>query len=145
MRYRVGWGVYKVWVEGPGRGDSRGHRETRWRAVCIGDFGPQCAWAIRNTYTASIHMPLSPPPRCSVWLGIQRDPTVLIRTPVRVPYTHRLNTHASPSPPQVFINGVWLGIQRDPTVLIKNLRAMRRQVAFDTEVRGQCATLYVSG
>ncbi|GFR49839.1 hypothetical protein Agub_g11780 [Astrephomene gubernaculifera] len=35
---------------------------------------------------------------------------------------------------KVFINGVWLGIQRDPTALIKNLRAMRRQVAFSTEV-----------
>lgn len=44
-----------------------------------------------------------------------------------------------PAPPgtatKVFVNGVWVGVHREPQQLVATLRALRRQLDINAEVR----------
>ena len=42
-----------------------------------------------------------------------------------------------PAATKIFVNGVWVGIHRDPALLVNTLRALRRQVDINTEVRAR--------
>lgn len=41
---------------------------------------------------------------------------------------------------KVFVNGMWVGIHREPQTLVRTLRALRRKVDVNTEVRAAAGT-----